>query len=217
MGQKNGDNYDTLNNVSKWKQLIYWWSDFLWGVLFGENKNGDIILFRLVHCMFDKHLNQFYFVELVHNFNRKWNQINCLFFTSNQMNMDQIKTDRCFNLQSLNLKSLYEIPFNLFVIYQVMCNQASEKKVQSVCVVNIYLNQNNHRNDTSNNSYYTCARRTTIFEIQISKSIMNIRQKVDKHILDNSKQDRITTTISFMHEKKESNCFKFRFFSYSVI
>lgn len=65
-----------------------------------------------------------------------------------------------------------------------------KKRVQSVCVVKFYLNQNNHRNDTSNNSYYTCARRTTIFEIQISKSIMNIRQKVDKHILDNSKQDR---------------------------
>lgn len=41
------------------------------GVLIGENKNGDIILFCLVHCMFDKHLNQFYFVKLVHNFNRK--------------------------------------------------------------------------------------------------------------------------------------------------
>lgn len=99
------------------------------GVFYLERmKNGDIILFCLVHCMFDKHLNQFYFVKLVHHFNRKWNQINRLFFTSNQMHMDQIKTDRCFNLQSLNLKSLYEIPFNLFVIYQVMCNQASEKK-----------------------------------------------------------------------------------------
>lgn len=27
------------------------------GVLIGENKNGDIILFCLVHYMFDKHLN----------------------------------------------------------------------------------------------------------------------------------------------------------------